>query len=40
MKLLKNIDKDKAEWIWIWLARAEIDLWLRFWKDYFKNLKK
>ena len=34
------IDKDKAEWIWIWLARAEIDLWLKFWKEYFKAIKK
>jgi len=33
------IDKDKAEWIWVWLARAEIDVWLKFNKNYFKNLK-
>jgi hypothetical protein len=33
------IDKDKAEWIWVWLARAEIDVWLKFDKNYFNNLK-
>ena len=33
------INKDKAEWIWVWLARAEIDVWLKFDKNYFKNLK-
>jgi len=33
------IYQDKAEWIWIWLARAEIDLWIKFWKKYFKWLK-
>lgn len=35
----QEIDKDRAEWIWIWLARAEIDVGLKFWEDYFKSIK-
>lgn len=35
----QEVNKDKAEWIWIWLARAEIDLWRKFWEEYFKAVK-
>ena len=34
------VDKDKTELIWVWLARAQLDLWRKFWKAYYKVVKK
>ena len=36
----QKIDHSIVKLIWEWLARAKCDLWLKFWKEYFKAIKK